>query len=61
MPTKIVRNVGFSKYGPREEIVDIDITIHEELPTVDESIEMDMNRVDAFGRWAGFGSELVTA
>jgi hypothetical protein len=61
MPAPIVRNVGFSKYGPREEIVDIDITIHEELPTVDESIEMDMNRVDAFGRWAGFGSELVTA
>lgn len=60
MPQKIVRNVGFGKYGARQEIVDIDITIHEELPTVDETIEMDMNRVEGFARWANFG-ELVTA
>ena len=60
MPQKIVRNVGFSKYGSREEIVDIDITIHEELPMVDETIGMDMNRVEGFARWANLG-ELVTA
>ena len=60
MPQKIVRNVGFSKYGPRKDIVDIDITIHEELPTADETVEMDMNRVEGFARWANLG-ELVTA
>jgi hypothetical protein len=50
MPERIVRGVGFNKYGAREAIVDIDITIHDELPMVDEEIAPDMGRVEAIAR-----------
>lgn len=59
MPTAIIRKVGYSyssysrKSSVVEAIVDISINIHESLPMVDESIDMDTNRVEAFANWAG--------
>jgi hypothetical protein len=59
MPHAIVRKVGYSysSYSRTstvvEAIVDISINIHESLPMVDENIDMDMNRVEAFANWAG--------
>lgn len=55
MPEAIIRDVGFyysshsKKAFARREIVDIDITIHDELPMVDENIAPDANRVEAIG------------
>jgi len=57
LPTPIVRNVGYDGYAGKswavDAIVDISINIHESLPLVDEAIEMDINRVEAFANWAG--------
>lgn len=59
MPETIRRDVGFeySSYSRKSrvvnEIVDISINIHESLPMVDEQIDMDINRVEAFANWAG--------
>jgi hypothetical protein len=59
LPTPIVRKVGYSysEYSRKsivvEAIVDISINIHQSLPMVDENIDMDMNRVEAFANWAG--------
>lgn len=56
MPIPITRNVaviGGKEYSKRgfhlSDIVDIEIYIREELPMVDESKDMDLNRVDALG------------
>ena len=59
MPEPIVRKVGYEycswskKTRVVEAIVDIDITIHESLPLVDEQIDVDTNRVEAIANWAG--------
>lgn len=62
MPEAIRRNVGYQWMSwSREtyvvnEIVDISINIHESLPLVDEQVEVDINRVEAFANWAGLVS-----
>lgn len=59
MPEPVRRNVGYeySSYSRKSwvvnEIVDISINIHASLPMVDETKDMDMNRVEAFGNWIG--------
>lgn len=59
MPEPIRRNVGYeySTYTRKSrvvnEIVDISINIHASMPMIDENIDMDLNRVEAFANWAG--------
>lgn len=66
LPQPFIRPVGFeySSWNKTTRvvnaIVDIDITIHEELPMVDESKDMDMRRVVAITDVLTMG-ELVTA
>jgi hypothetical protein len=67
MPEAITRKVGYDWLSWSKEsvvvkaIVDIRIHIHDPLPLVDEQVEVDINRVEAFANWAGLGSELVPA